>query len=156
MSGLLLPLADVAKFARDAQAEGKTVVTTNGSFDLFHEGHEFLLSEAKKLGDVLIVGVNSDASVRGYKGPDRPIDPEQKRAENVARYADAVFIFDDADPREWLKMMKPNIHANAETYGEDCIEAPVLKEIGATLALIPVLKELGSTTEKLKHLRSQP
>jgi D-glycero-beta-D-manno-heptose 1-phosphate adenylyltransferase len=147
----IMSISEAAAFAEEARAQGKTVVTTNGSFDLFHPGHKFLLKESKKLGDVLIVGVNSDKSVKGYKGQGRPIDPEQKRAENVSAYADAVFIFDDADPSEWLKHIRPNVHANAETYGEECIEAPVLKELGVTLVLIPVKKELGSTTEILKN-----
>lgn len=155
MTSRILSLAEASRLAREAQDAGKTVVTTNGSFDLLHDGHRFLLSESRKLGDVLIVGVNSDKSVKGYKGPDRPIDGQEKRAANVAEYADGVFIFDDADPREWLKVIRPNVHANAASYGEDCIEAPVLQEIGAKLALIPIVKELGSTTEILKKLREK-
>lgn len=139
--------------AEEARAAGKTVVTTNGSFDLLHPGHIFLLTEARALGDVLIVGVNSDASVKRYKGPTRPIEPQDVRAAHVAEYADTVFIFDDDDPREWLKKIRPNVHANAETYGKDCIEAPVLAEIGARLALIPVKPDLGSTTEKLRNMQ---
>ncbi|UPA22485.1 HAD-IIIA family hydrolase [Candidatus Peribacteria bacterium] len=145
----VLSIDAAADFVRTAQKEGKKVVTTNGSFDLFHPGHLFLLSEARKHGDLLIVGVNSNASVKRYKGPDRPIDDEHTRALHVAFHADAVFVFDDDDPREWLKVIRPDVHANAETYGANCIEAPVVKEIGAELVLIPVKKELGSTTEKL-------
>jgi rfaE bifunctional protein nucleotidyltransferase chain/domain len=149
MSGKILSIEEAITFAERMRDEGRTIVTTNGAFDLFHDGHKFLLTEAAKLGDVLIVGVNSDASVRGYKGPNRPIDPQQKRAEHVAQYADAVFIFDDADPRPWLPLIEPDVHANAETYGKRCIEADVLDEIGAQLALIPVKPELGSTTKIL-------
>lgn len=131
--------------------KGMKIVTTNGAFDLFHPGHQFLLQEAHTLGDILIVGVNSDASVKGYKGPGRPIDGQAKRAANVAEYADAVFIFDDADPRPWLPLILPDIHANAETYGHECIEAETVNEIGAELALIPVKPELGSTTQILRE-----
>ncbi len=150
MSGQILSIEEVITFAEQMRDKGMSIVTTNGAFDLFHPGHQFLLQEARTLGDVLIVGVNSDTSVRGYKGPDRPIDGQAKRAEKVAEYADAVFIFDDADPRPWLPLIQPDIHANAETYGHECIEAGVLEEIGATLVLIPVKAELGSTTQILK------
>lgn len=154
----ILSLQEAAVVAEKARAEGKTIVTTNGTFDLLHAGHLFLLSEARKQGDVLMVGVNSDASVRRYKGPGRPIEPEQVRAEHIAAHADAVFIFDDDDPRGWLKKIHPHVHANAETYGPECIEAPVLRQIGARLHLVPVKKELGSTTEKLqtkgKHMNT--
>jgi rfaE bifunctional protein nucleotidyltransferase chain/domain len=137
-------------FAAEARKRGKRIVTTNGAFDLLHPGHRFLLEEAKAQGDVLIVGVNSDASVRGSKGPGRPVELQDIRARKVAAYADAVFVFDDPDPRSWLPSIRPDVHVNAETYGRDCIEAPVLREIGATLVLVPVRKELGSTSEILR------
>jgi len=140
-------LAEVVAFVQEQRAQGKTIVTTNGTFDLFHPGHLFLLEEAKKQGDVLIVGVNSDVSVKRYKGEDRPVEAEDTRAAKVAVHADAVFIFDDDDPREWLKEVRPDVHVNAEIYGEECIEKPVLDEIGAKLVLVPINKEFGSTSE---------
>jgi len=149
MSGSILPLADVVELLKEAREEGKIIVTTNGTFDLFHPGHEFLLSEAKKQGDLLVVGINSNASVKRYKGEDRPIESQKIRAENVAQIADYVFIFEEDTPVEWLREIAPDVHANAETYGTDCIEAPVLKEIGATLYLVPVNKDLGSTSDIL-------
>lgn len=142
-------IAEAATLAKKARAEGKTVVTTNGAFDVLHEGHLFLLEEARKEGAVLIVGVNSDASVKRAKGPNRPIENERTRARHVAMHADSVFIFDDDDPRAWLKIVRPDVHVNAATYGENCIEAEVLKKIGAKLVLVPFKKELGSTTERL-------
>lgn len=147
MSGSILPLADVAELLKDAREEGKIIVTTNGTFDLFHPGHEFLLSEAKKQGDILVVGINSNASVKRYKGPDRPIESEEVRADHVAQIADYVFIFEEDTPEEWLKIIVPHVHVNAETYGEDCIEAHVVKEIGARLYLVPIDTDLGSTTD---------
>lgn len=149
--GSIVSIAEAAEKARQAQIDGQTVVTTNGSFDLLHQGHEFLLGECKKQGDILIVGVNSDVSVKRYKGPDRPIDSEDTRAGNAAKHADYVFIFDDDDPRSWLKEIRPNVHCNAASYGEDCIEAPVVKDVGATLYLVPIQTELGSTTEILRQ-----
>ncbi len=155
--GKVLSIADAAALSESSRKKGMTVVTTNGSFDLLHAGHRFLLAEARKQGDVLLVGVNSDASVKRYKGKDRPIESQDIRAAKVARHADAVFIFDDDDPRAWLKTIRPDVHVNAETYGKDCIEAPVVQEIGAQLVLIPVRKELGSTTEILqKRSSSKP
>ncbi len=146
----VMGIAAAAMFAAEARKSGKRIVTTNGAFDLLHPGHRFLLEEAKAQGDVLIVGVNSDASVRGSKGPGRPVELQDIRARKVAAYADAVFVFDDPDPRPWLPSIRPDMHVNAETYGRDCIEAPVLREIGATLVLVPVRKELGSTSEILR------
>lgn len=150
MTDTVLTVEEIAQLTRSAQSDGKVVVTTNGSFDLLHPGHLFLLDEARKQGDILIVGVNSDASVKRYKGPDRPIESQDIRAAKVSEHADFVFIFDDDDPRNWLKIIRPNVHANAVTYGDDCIEKPVLDEIGATLYLVPIQEELGSTTEFLE------
>lgn len=145
----VMPLADAAAMAAKARAKGKTVVTTNGSFDLLHAGHEFLLREARRHGDVLIVGVNSDASVRGYKGPGRPVQPERFRAAQAARHADAVFVFSDPDPRPWLPAIRPDVHVNSAQYGKECVEAPTLRELGARLELVPVDPALGSTTALL-------
>lgn len=145
----LLSLPQAAAYAKRARAEGKTVVTTNGAFDLFHAGHRFLLEEARKQGDVLIVGVNSDTSVRRAKGAGRPLQNAETRARMVARFADAVFIFDDDDPRPWLPKIRPQVHVNAQTYGEQCVERTTLDQIGAKLVLVPVKKELGSTTQFL-------
>ncbi len=143
----VLTLQDVVLCTERAREAGRKIVTTNGTFDLLHPGHLFLLTQARLRGDLLIVGVNSDASVKRYKGPDRPIDSQNVRACRVAHHADAVFIFDDDDPRPWLQKIRPDVHVNAETYGKDCIEAPVLREIGAELVLVPVKPDLGSTTK---------
>ena len=149
--GRVLSITDAAAFAKEMRAQGKMIVTTNGAFDLLHDGHRFLFTEAHKQGDILIVGVNSDASVRKAKGPPRPIESQRERARNVAAIADAAFVFDDPDPREWLPLLRPDVHVNAATYGPDCIEAPVLRDIGARLVLIDVKPELGSTTEILRR-----
>lgn len=145
----LYEFAEVVEFAEGLHAQGHSIVTTNGAFDLFHAGHRFLIDEAHKHGDFLIVGINSDASVRRAKGEGRPVQNAETRARMVARYADAVFIFDDDDPRPWLPKIRPQAHVNAATYGEQCIERLVLDQIGAKLILVPVKKELGSTTQFL-------
>lgn len=150
----VLSTEEAARFAGSARAEGKTVVTTNGAFDLLHPGHLFLLTRARMRGDALVVGVNSDASVRRSKGPDRPVESQDVRAARLARHADAVFIFDDDDPRSWLQAIRPAVHVNAETYGRDCIEAGALREIGAELVLVPVRPDLGSTSVLLRSRSS--
>jgi D-beta-D-heptose 7-phosphate kinase/D-beta-D-heptose 1-phosphate adenosyltransferase len=98
--------------------------------------------------------VNSDASVRRSKGPDRPVESHDIRAQKTAAFADAVFVFDEEDPRAWLPQIHPHVHVNAATYGEDCIEAPVLRAIGAALILVPVRPDLGSTSEILRRQQS--
>lgn len=148
--GNVLPLGELTAALDHERQKGKSIVTTNGAFDLLHDGHKFLFSEARKHGDLLVVGVNSDASVKRYKGESRPIEPENKRASKVAKFADYVFIFDGDDPRPWLPHIKPNVHVNSATYGPECVEASILRELGAKLILLPFRPELGSTTERLK------
>jgi rfaE bifunctional protein nucleotidyltransferase chain/domain len=93
------------------RAEGKTVVFTNGCFDLLHPGHIRLLEQARSLGDVLILGLNSDAGVRRTKGPSRPILDEQERAELAGELeaVDAVVLFDEETPRELIASVLPDI-----------------------------------------------
>src|SRR3989338_3393543 len=100
--------SEILKIARKAKRQGLKIVTTNGVFDLLHIGHIRNLEFAKSLGDILIVGVNSDASVRAYKGKNRPIVPEIERALIVAslKSVDYVFIFEEKDPISWLKEIK--------------------------------------------------
>ncbi|MFH1443903.1 MAG: HAD-IIIA family hydrolase [Candidatus Peregrinibacteria bacterium] len=150
----LLPLPKAVVFSEKEHAQGHTIVTTNGAFDLFHAGHQFLLEEARKQGDVLIVGINSDTSVRRQKGEGRPIQSAETRMRNVARFADAVFIFDEDDPRSWLPQIKPDVHVNAAIYGEQCVERSILDDLGAKLVLVPMKKELGSTTQHLSNSSS--
>ncbi len=155
-SGTSYSLESAIQRSQQFRAAGRTIVTTNGTFDLLHAGHLFLLSQARLHGDVLIVGVNSDASVKRYKGPDRPHESQDIRAQNVAGYADVVFVFDDDDPRSWLPLIRPHVHVNAATYGAECVEADVLRTIGARLVLVPVRPELGSTTERLQRSSHDP
>src|SRR5204862_2624113 len=119
---------DLRGLSVSLKAGGKRIVTLNGSFDLLHVGHLHILREAKRQGDVLIVGLNSDASVRGYKGPARPIIPRAERARMLLalRAVDYVHIFDEAVPMPFLEQVKPNVHVNGSEYGKDCIEAPTV------------------------------
>ena len=98
----MFTISEAVAFAQQLRAAGKTIVFTNGVFDLLHPGHVRYLQHARSLGDALIVGINSDRSVRAVKGPDRPINPEAERAEILAALAcvDAVAIFDEETPFE--------------------------------------------------------
>jgi D-beta-D-heptose 7-phosphate kinase/D-beta-D-heptose 1-phosphate adenosyltransferase len=113
--------------ARDAIAAwrmaGKTVVFTNGVFDLLHPGHVRYLREARALGDALVVGVNSDRSVRANKGEGRPIAPAAERAEVVAALAcvDAVVIFDEDTPHALIAALQPDVLVKGADWAEDAI-----------------------------------
>ncbi|MBC8495523.1 adenylyltransferase/cytidyltransferase family protein [archaeon] len=129
------------------KAVGLTIVTTNGSYDILHAGHVRMLEEAKKQGDILIVGLNSDKSVQAYKNKDRPIIPEQYRAELLAALecVDYVTLFDETVPMEFIKSVVPDIHVNYAGYGGDCVEKPLLDEIGAKLHLVGDLCDFSTT-----------
>jgi rfaE bifunctional protein nucleotidyltransferase chain/domain len=137
------------------RAEGKKIATINGSFDLLHAGHMFMLFEASKVADVLIVGLNSDASIRAYKSPDRPIITLQDRIEMMSAIAfvDHVTWFEELDPRNLLEIIRPDVHVNGAEYGENCIEAEVVKLHGGKLHLVPRIEGL-STSNVLKKIKS--
>lgn len=111
--------ADVAAL----KASGKRVVLTNGAFDLLHVGHVRYLQSAKEFGDVLVVAVNSDASVKRAKGPERPVIPEAERAELVAALAcvDYVTIFADDTVVPIIRALRPDIHAKGTDYTEESV-----------------------------------
>ncbi len=154
-AGRLIPRRALAELARTLRARGKRLVTVNGSFDLLHGGHLHILAEARRQGDVVIVGLNSDASVRSYKGPSRPIVPERRRAEMLLalRSVDYVHIFDEPDPRAFLLELRPDVHVNGSEYGENCIEAETVRSAGGTLHLVERLPGL-STSHLLSALPS--
>jgi D-beta-D-heptose 7-phosphate kinase/D-beta-D-heptose 1-phosphate adenosyltransferase len=134
---------------------GKRIVTINGSFDLFHAGHLYILQQAREQGDVLIVGLNSDASVKRYKGSNRPLVPEAERADLLLglRCVDYVHIFDEADPIAFLEAVRPDVHVNGAEYGENCIEASTVKEHGGRLHLVDRIRGL-STSALLDRIRA--
>ena len=152
---MIKTLEELVKIRDILRHEGKVVVTTNGAFDILHAGHIKALEESKEQGDALIVGINSDASVKRYKNEKRPFIPENDRAVLVAALScvDYVFIFDEDDPCEFLKTLKPDIHTNSEEYGEDCVEAKVLDENNGRLYLIKKIPGL-STTEIIEKIKN--
>ena len=119
----ILPADGAAQLSAAVHARGGKIVFTNGVFDLLHPGHVRYLQDARRLGDVLVVGVNSDRSVRGNKGPERPITPEGERAEILAGLAcvDAVVIFDEPTPAEIIRRVQPDILVKGADWGPDNI-----------------------------------
>src|SRR5215470_8636162 len=124
------------------RAAGKTVVWTNGCYDLLHVGHVRGLQEARGLGDVLVVGVNSDASVRKLKGPRRPIVPEAERAEVLAALGcvDHVLIFGEDTPVEVIARLRPDVHCKGADYAPPSTrpipEAEVVRSYGGRIAFL--------------------
>jgi rfaE bifunctional protein nucleotidyltransferase chain/domain len=133
--------------------EGKTVVFTNGCFDLLHPGHVRLLEAARARGDVLVVAINSDSSVRGLKGPQRPILPEQERAAVLASLAavDAVTIFAEETPCELLERLLPDILVKGSDWSHWIAGREIVEEAGGVVLPIPI--EPGySTTDLVKTI----
>ena len=146
-----------AELAADERRRGRVVVFTNGVFDILHPGHVRYLRDARALGDLLIVGVNSDRSVKALnKAPDRPIHPEHERAEVLEALAavDAVVIFDDDTPHGIISDLQPNILVKGADWGEDAIVGrDVVEGRGGRIVRIP-LAEGYSTTSIIDRIRS--
>ena len=131
---------------------GKTIVFTNGCFDILHVGHVRYLAAAKRLGDILVVGLNSDASVRELKGIGRPLNSQEDRAEVMAALeaVDHVIIFAEKRVSHLLRQMRPQIYAKGGDYTVDSLdseEVVALKEIKARIEILPLVP--GKSTSKL-------
>ena len=140
---------------RSARDSGLTIVLANGCFDVLHAGHVRYLKGAAELGDLLIVGINSDAQVRALKGNGRPLLPEAERAELVASLAavDLVTIFDEPTVEELLLAIKPDIHAKGTDYTEDTVpERDVVRSFGGRVAIVGDPKN-HSTTDLIRRLK---
>jgi D-beta-D-heptose 7-phosphate kinase / D-beta-D-heptose 1-phosphate adenosyltransferase len=143
----LVPRHALSQLAATLRAKGKRIVTINGSFDILHNGHLYILGEARKRGEVLIVGLNSDASVRSYKGPSRPIVPERQRAEMLLalRMVDYVHVFDEADPIAFLEQVRPDVHVNGSEYGRECIESQTVQRGGGEVHIVDRIPGLSTS-----------
>lgn len=143
--GKILSFEQVRTEIEELRKVGKTVVATNGCFDLLHVGHVRTLEEAKALGDVLVVGINSDESVRQAKGDTRPIVSDGERAEMLAALeaVDYVFIYSDRTPFSWITELRPDIHTKGG--GEDIRSHPDLQ------TQIDVVKAAGGTFVLTQH-----
>jgi rfaE bifunctional protein nucleotidyltransferase chain/domain len=143
-------LAAAERLVRATQADGGTVVVTSGCFDLLHPGHVHVLDQARRLGDLLVVLVNSDESVRRLKGPARPIQPEQDRAAVLAALGvvDAVVVFGEDTPAEALRRLRPDLFAKGGDYfGADLPEAAVMSDLGGQAVVLSYLA--GRSTTRL-------
>ncbi len=127
--------------------EGFSIITTNGCFDIIHSGHVQYLNETASLGDKLVVGLNSDASVKRLKGEERPLQSEMDRLKIMAslKMVDLAFIFHEDDPREFIKLLKPDFHVKGGDYTEDILERETVEENGGKVAIVS-FKEGVSTT----------
>jgi rfaE bifunctional protein nucleotidyltransferase chain/domain len=141
--------------AREKRA-GRRVVFTNGCFDLIHPGHVRCLAEARALGDVLVVAINSDRSVRGNKGPERPLVNEQDRAEVIAALAsvDYVTIFDEPTPRELISRVLPSVLVKGADWALDQVAGREEVEAAGGLVMSIPLASGYSTTNIVQRIRN--
>ena len=150
----LLSQRDMQKKVKQLQENGKKVVFTNGVFDILHIGHLTYLEEARGLGDVLIVGVNSDRSVKTNKGDKRPINPEENRAEMLLglKFVDFTVIFDEKTPENLLDLLKPDIHVKGGDYKkEDLPETEIVEKNGGEVKILSFVDNI-STTEIINKI----
>ena len=148
------PQSAMKKVVEKAKAEGKKIVFTNGCFDILHQGHMRYLSEAKKLGDYLIVGVNSDRSIRNIKGNNRPLMTEEARAELLAAlcFVDGVVIFTEDDPLAIIKYLQPHVLVKGADWAEDkIIGAEFIKKTGGEVKRIPLIENI-STSDIIRRI----
>ncbi|MBN2355681.1 D-glycero-beta-D-manno-heptose 1-phosphate adenylyltransferase [candidate division KSB1 bacterium] len=148
----IVSFADLLEIVAGAKAEGRCVVWSNGCFDILHAGHVEYLERAAALGDILIVGVNSDTSVKKTKGAGRPIMPQDQRARLLAALAcvDYVVLYDQASPLELIGQLRPDIYAkggdyNVETINQD--ERKLMESLGGRIELLPGVP--GISTSKV-------
>lgn len=158
MNQKILSLDDL-RLELDARREKKTrIVFTNGCFDLLHVGHIRYLQEARRMGDLLVVGINSDASVNRLKGPSRPIQPEQDRAEILAGLAcvDYVVSFDEDTPIVLIERLKPDVLVKGGDWPlDEIVGRDVVERSGGTVATISYVKGI-STSELIQRICKTP
>jgi len=143
----ILSLEQLLPMLERARAQQKSIATLNGAFDLLHAGHLYSFYEAAAQADLLVVAVNSDRSVQKYKNPSRPIIPLKERMEMLASLACIDFItwFEEQDPCQLLQAIRPDVHVNGAEYGHNCLEAPLLEQIGAKLHLVERVRGLSTS-----------
>jgi rfaE bifunctional protein nucleotidyltransferase chain/domain len=139
------------------RAEGKSVVFTNGCFDLLHPGHTRLLEQARSLGDVLVLGLNSDRSVRRIKGPSRPLLCESERAETASELeaVDAVVLFEEETPRELIAALLPDVLVKGADWSHFIAGREEVEAAGGVVVALD-LQPGHSTTNLVDYLVSQP
>lgn len=152
---MLIKIDEIEKVLKEKHP-GAKVVATNGCFDVLHVGHLRYLKESKKLADLLVVGLNSDKSVKALKGESRPVNSELDRAELVAALepVDYVVIFDEIDACNFLKAVKPSIYSKGGDYqAENLPEYPTALELGTKIVFVDLIpgKSSSNTIDKLAN-----
>jgi rfaE bifunctional protein nucleotidyltransferase chain/domain len=152
-----VPLNELAGRVEKLRANGKKIVATNGCFDLLHLGHIRYLEAARKLGDILVVGLNGDQSVRELKGPGRPINNEKDRAAILAalEYVDLVAIFPELRATRFIERAAPDVYVKGGDYSSETLDAEeraALQKIGSKIEIVPFEKGY-STSALLEKLR---
>ncbi len=151
--GCVVTDKELQEALKEHRRRGETIVTTNGCFDILHVGHLRLLREAKAQGNILVVGLNSDHSVKLGKGPSRPFNPEKERAELLSALSvvDYVILFDEKDCIDFVRRVRPDVHVNDSDYGENCIEREAVLEGGGRLHIVQKVPG-KSTTELVQRI----
>lgn len=139
---------ELVEIIQRLKKQGKKIVTYNGSFDLLHSGHITSIQEAKEQGDILIIPLNSDRSIRTYKGQNRPIIPQGDRAKILAALenVDYVTIFDDINPKKILALLKPDVHCNGSDWGRNCIERETVERNGGRINILKWKKDQSTSS----------
>ncbi|HVW21105.1 MAG TPA: adenylyltransferase/cytidyltransferase family protein [Opitutaceae bacterium] len=155
----LLSLPEAVALRRRLKGEGRTVVLTNGVFDLLHDGHRHYLGHAAKLGDALFVALNSDASTRALKGPERPIEPQERRAAALGRLPEvaAVVVFEGKRLDREIAALAPDVYCKAGDYSLEKLdpgERAALERAGSRIEFMPFLPG-HSTSGKIAKLKSE-
>ena len=143
-----IPYNDVESFCRVLREGGQKVVFTNGCFDILHAGHVRYLNKARSFGDCLVLGLNSDASVRRLKGPTRPINNEQDRAEVVGalRAVDYVVIFDEPTAEQLIALVQPDVYVKGGDYTLDTLpEAKIVPRYGGRVEFVTLVAGRSTT-----------
>ncbi len=150
-------LSVLSKVLARLRSKGKRIVFTNGCFDILHLGHIRYLKRAKKLGDILVIGLNSDRSVRLIKGAARPINRQSARAEILSAlyFVDYVTIFNERTPKEVINKVRPDVLIKGGDWkAEDIVGASFVKSYGGAVVSLPFIKGY-STTSLIKKLRNE-
>ena len=143
------PIANIRDIVTERKQRGEKIVFTNGCFDLLHVGHVRYLREARSHGDCLLVGLNSDRSIRTIKGENRPILPQEQRAEVLAalEFVDLVVIFEEPDPLRLIALVQPDVLVKGADWGYDqIIGREVVEQNGGQVIRIPLVPDMSTTT----------
>ena len=152
-----LSLEEAAELAQESRKQRKSLVLANGCFDLLHVGHIRYLQAAAREGDLLLVAVNSDGSVRRLKGPERPVMPEEERAEilEAIECVDHVLVFDETTVEEVIRRLRPQVHAKGTDYTEETVpERELVRSYGGRVAIVGDPKD-HSTRNYLQKIRTR-